>query len=210
LRILNQEANNAGRFPNRKLSTPKTEEPDFDWKNLRIDTDKQTYYQGMIDRRSRTAPAGIRVSKDSLNSYSLSKPTRTSVAPSLQHKQRDLKSGSKSVKLEISDFPGDTKMMEQALNITKSDKNANSTRSFLKSREKCYEQRFRLTNLLAEDLIRMDDDRRDKFKRKFKALTVDVCIPILTLEFRPFRRRLEKHAFIRSKRAEICKLCNRE
>jgi hypothetical protein len=156
----------AGKFPNRKqLSTPKLDEPELDWNNLRIDTDKQQYYQGMVERKTRTAPAGIRSSNSRLNSSHNSKQFRPSTTR--------IKDGTPGTKSEAHDF-GDTKMMEQALNITKGEKNANSTRSFLKSREKCYEQRFRLTNLLAEDLIRMDDDRRDKFKRKFKALTVDV------------------------------------
>lgn len=172
--ILNREANNADRFPSRapRSSNSKSEEPDFDWKNLRIDTEKQSYYQGMIERRSRTAPA--RVSNSRMNGSQSSRQIRTSLNTSQNGKPKDANTGTtKSVKLDVNDF-GDAKMMEQALQITKSEKNANSTRSFLKSREKCYEQRFRLTNLLAEDLIRMDDDRKDKFKRKFKSLTVDV------------------------------------
>ncbi|KAL3896956.1 MAG: hypothetical protein SGCHY_003744 [Lobulomycetales sp.] len=182
LKVMNREKQSTRRVntaPAKSSSGPLSES-DIDWKNLKIDSERQIYYQGLVERRAKAAGTlfpGIEALpsrddiKDTVTDGHTNEKSLTAGEFSLEG------SGENTIpfdgKLPVDSFHGENAAMEAALRISRSDKGHNSTRSFLKSREKCYEQRLRLTNLLEEDLVRKQHDRKEAFARKFKSLTID-------------------------------------
>lgn len=96
---------------------------EIDWKNLKIDVERQQYYSSILEKRKRELGSGAANQNEA------------------REREKEREQALEAHK-QTSKF-GNAKMMEQALNINRDDKYANSTRQFLQSREKCVS--FRIT-----------------------------------------------------------------
>ncbi|KAJ3385327.1 hypothetical protein HDU92_003114 [Lobulomyces angularis] len=149
-----------------------TEENDLDWMHLKIDPEKQTYYQLLLEKRKKSLAATGSTSESlKYNNSNESKIKNYEKNKAQKVKKRDKKNNS-VVPIEIEKKFGSVKRMEEALNINQNDKRGEATTSFLQTRDTCFEQRHRLTQLLYEDLNRVDLERKSNFKLKIKNFDV--------------------------------------
>lgn len=152
LQVLDDHENEESRVSSPQVEDQTSTPVDFEWKDLKIDPERRVYFQALNEKRNR-----------------VNAPTQNIKEVANQKEPPSPKIFKTKT---ISKF-GSQKAMEQSLNITRVDRNEESTRQFLVSREKCVEQRHRLTHLLYEDLYRFDRERRQKFTRKFKYFDVN-------------------------------------
>ncbi|KAJ3212194.1 hypothetical protein HDU67_003971 [Dinochytrium kinnereticum] len=151
----------------------------LDWGNLKLDHDKQSYFINLLENKrdqsaeavkSRQAP-GIPSAKGTRRNTSESQASdRISVQ---SRDTNDPKGELPSLTSSLSSkSPTAIKHMEAALQVQKHDSQAEIMENFFAVRDQFYEQRQRLTQILNEDLDRLDFDRKAEFMRKFRAFHV--------------------------------------
>ncbi|KAJ3262954.1 hypothetical protein HK104_006715, partial [Borealophlyctis nickersoniae] len=161
---------------------------EIDWHNLKIDTDKQSYFVNVLEREfpaswyrrggaSRSGGSkGHHVPPDTPKKRATTPAAATATAAEGGgESERDAKGDLPSLP-QTSPHPHSTKsaptpkQMEAALGVVRDARDP--TEEFYTTREHFYEQRQRLTQVLIEDLNRMDFERKSNFQRKFKAFKI--------------------------------------
>ncbi|KAI8819899.1 uncharacterized protein EV422DRAFT_90962 [Fimicolochytrium jonesii] len=179
------------------------EEGEVDWHNLKIDTDKQAYFQNVLERaipgfisqtqkRKKTPRTNMTVARDlprEPERWGTPTHKRPLSAESANGADADHMKGAdsligsnSSLAASATAFGGvrhkskvaalTPKAMEQALNINRDDRGNMATDQYYTTREHFYEQQRRLTQVLLDDLNRLDFERKSHFLRKYKALKV--------------------------------------
>ncbi|TPX56685.1 hypothetical protein PhCBS80983_g04345 [Powellomyces hirtus] len=162
-------------------------EGQVDWHRLKVDTDKQAYFQNVLEREM---PGFITQKRRKIPKASLSrdkpqerwgtlvdKRPRTGrlLTPARGEAEKDSESRSVS-NTSLSDKSSakglTAKAMEQALNIHRDDRINLATDQYYTTREHFYEQRRRLTQVLLDDLNRLDFERKAQFVRKYRAFHI--------------------------------------
>ncbi|KAJ3317695.1 hypothetical protein HDU76_001082 [Blyttiomyces sp. JEL0837] len=135
----------------------------IDWNNLKIDTDKQSYYMNVLEKNRQGGspePRGRLPSAQPKRGWS---PTRRPGQQSEGHERREsVTSAASHTKLTV-------KQMENALGIPSHENFAERAERFFLVRDKLQDQKQILNQILSEDLNRMDHERKTEFIRKFKA-----------------------------------------
>lgn len=152
--VMDEEKSKEQRILQREEAQAQLKNRELDWNNLEIDTEGKAFYEKML-----FDSAYLKGRKKAPNSEQTS--AKATVEPNTL-KPKEVCSAARKIK------------MEQALNI-KNEMHAksDSTKDFLNTRDRTIEQRYRLTNLLSEDLRRFECGRREAFQRKFKAFEVE-------------------------------------
>ncbi|KAI9098825.1 hypothetical protein DFS34DRAFT_619088 [Phlyctochytrium arcticum] len=164
------------------------QEGQVNWHNLKVDTDKQAYFQNLVERELpglaakskrtglRTATAATRTQEQwgfprdrhPPQEYPTSADTEPrSTEPNSQQEFPSLPSTPAARQSGLT-----SKSIEQILNIRRDDSTTVATDQYYTTREHFYEERRRLTQVLLEDLNRMDFEREPNFVRKFKTFKV--------------------------------------
>ncbi|KAJ3129909.1 hypothetical protein HK098_007663 [Nowakowskiella sp. JEL0407] len=129
----------------------------IDWSNLKIDTDKQTYYMNLYEA-SKAKQKDVKDKKKEVDQTSDSLRATTT-------------SSTKGVRVGLpyiaSPTKMDTKELEGALDVHPNPHLPISKHSFFESRNQFYNIKHRLNQILQDDLNRMDYDRKTSFERKF-------------------------------------------
>ncbi|KAJ3158281.1 hypothetical protein HDU86_002990 [Geranomyces michiganensis] len=163
-------------------SDSQLQEGQVDWHRLKVDTDKQAYFQNVLERelpgfiaqKRRKAP---KTSQQSLQERSTERwgtlvdkrPRSGRLATPVQATDKEAESRSVSNSSLASASKGLTpKAMELALNIHRDDRINLATDQYYTTREHFYEQRRRLTQVLLDDLNRLDFERKAQFVRKYR------------------------------------------
>ncbi|KAJ3101820.1 hypothetical protein HDU97_001046 [Phlyctochytrium planicorne] len=150
----------------------------LDWSNLKIDQDKQSYFLNLLEnRRDQSTEAGKqRQTLSPGKSRKANNETQSVEASRLSIQSREAFESKGELPLLphslSSKSPTAIKQMEAALQVQKPDGQAEIMENFFAVRDQFYEQRQRLTQILNEDLDRLDFDRKAEFMRKFKAFHV--------------------------------------
>ncbi|KND01519.1 uncharacterized protein SPPG_03318 [Spizellomyces punctatus DAOM BR117] len=171
------------------------QEGQVDWYHRKLDTDKQAYFQSVLEREL-PGFIGQRSKKGSkcrpATSVHLQVPDRT--AGPIAGWQRS-KETPEETPVTVSDMRKEElpnlslapptispsapkssaihpKAMEQVLSIRRDDGINLATDQYYTTRERFYEERRRLTQVLLEDLNRMDFERKSNFIRKFRSFKV--------------------------------------
>ncbi|KAI9310198.1 hypothetical protein DFJ73DRAFT_788272 [Zopfochytrium polystomum] len=169
----------------------------IDWANLKIDEEKQSYYTNLVEKhRANSAdvgPVGSRYARTATHGRDGGRTKSPAASgPGFSHGRVDstrrLSTGSAVTAKDSADHektgrtsggppppPKTTlkrhsmRQLEDALGLPHNDILQETAEHFFGTRDKIYEQRQRLNQILAEDLGRMDAHRKPELIRKFHA-----------------------------------------
>jgi len=127
----------------------------IDYKHLVFDVDKQNYFTHLVNLRK----------KELCND--LSQATSEKIKTNTEKKKKSKKQEKDGQNLKNINL----KKFEESLQF-KQNLNVNPIGKFYETRDRYYEQRQRLNNMLEEDLNRLEFNRSKIFRRKFCALTI--------------------------------------
>ncbi|KAJ3171909.1 hypothetical protein HDU87_008159 [Geranomyces variabilis] len=160
------------------------QEGQVDWHRLKVDTDKQAYFQNVLERElpgfisqkrrkaAKTQQHGSRPTTERWGTLVDKRPRSGRLVTPAQVTDKEAESRSDSnSSLAASTTTGKTltpKAMELALNIHRDDRINLATDQYYTTREHFYEQRRRLTQVLLDDLNRLDFERKAQFVRKYR------------------------------------------
>ncbi|KAJ3190603.1 hypothetical protein HK101_008567 [Irineochytrium annulatum] len=157
----------------------------IDWKNLKVDQDRQVYYQNLLIARGEhggsrgTAVRGARRQTVADTRRTAEAASVAALAAAGDGTHTRLSSTSReSTDQRAADIPNPStkpvtpKQIEARLEITPSNSQAETMNRYFSVRDQFYEQRRRLSQLLTEDLNRKDYDRKAEFVRKYQAFHV--------------------------------------
>ncbi|KAI8894480.1 hypothetical protein BC833DRAFT_217378 [Globomyces pollinis-pini] len=143
---------------------PKNENRNIDWNNLEIDEDRKTFFLNIYNKYL----TAQKEPEDKPKALKTPQSKRNAKSPILQDPG--------TIKLS-------RKQIETALQIKREDHTADTTDRFFTTRDNFYEQRTRLNYRLAEDLDRLDFERKINFQRKVRVFELSKkgqCIDDLT------------------------------
>jgi len=126
----------------------------IDYKHLVFDTDKQNYFTHLVNIRKKEL-------------YNESLQSSSEKIKNNNEKKKKSKKQNKELNLKNINL----KKFEESLQF-KQNLNVNPIGKFYETRDRYYEQRQRLNNILEEDLNRLEFNRSKIFRRKFCALTI--------------------------------------